>query len=327
MALPSSQKAIRIHETGGPEVIRYEDVPVPEVSDTDVLLKNSYGGVNFIEAYFRKGLYKAPLPMTLGREAAGQVAQVGAKVKNFKVGDRVAYSQAGAFAQYTVVAENGNIVKIPANLSEEKAAASLIQGLTAYTMLKESYEVKKGDTILVHAAAGGTGAMIVQFGKLFGATVIGTTSSPEKAKIAKEAGADVVINYRTEDVIARVLEITNGKGVEAVFDSVGADTWDISTAVLAKSGTLVSFGNASGPVPLISLLSLPKNIKITRPTLFNVITDAKDRDFYTAGLFDLLAKGTIKINISKVYPLSDFATATTDLEGGKTTGKLLLKLD
>lgn len=325
MSVPTTQKAIRIHENGGPEVIRYEDVPVPGIADNQILVKTEYSGVNFIESYFREGLYKAELPLTLGREGAGEVVKVGANVKKFAVGDKVGYCQPGAYCEYIALNENARVVKVPDNLDTKQVSASLIQGLTAFVLTTKTHPVKKGDYVLIHAAAGGTGAILVQLAAHFGANIIATTSTPEKMELVKKAGAQHVINYKTEDVVARVKEITSNKGVAVSFDSVGKTTWDISMESLGMHGHMVSFGNASGAAPPFSVLSLSaKNISVTRPVLFNYIPDEQSWDEITKDFFALVNSGTVKIAVSKVYPLKDFATAITDLESGKTTGKLIM---
>lgn len=327
MSIPSVQKAIRIHETGGPDVLKYEtDVPVPTVGDNQVLINNKFAGINFIENYFRQGLYKTPLPATLGREGAGEVVKVGSAVKDFKVGDRVGYLSAGAYAQYIALNETANIYKIPDGVEYEDVAAALTQGLTALTFVHEAYEVKSGDNILIHAAAGGTGSILVQLAKLKGATVIGATSTEEKAKIAKENGVDHVIISTKEDIVERVKEITDGAGVVAVFDGVGKDTYEISLKSLARKGTFVSFGNASGPVAPISLLDLVGNIRILRPTLFNYVVTREEWGHYTGLLFQLISDKKLKINLSKIYPLEETKQALADLSSRKTTGKLVVRI-
>lgn len=321
--IPTTQKAIRIHETGGPEVIKYEEIPVPEISETQVLVKNEYTGINFIEAYFREGTYKAELPLTLGREGAGEVVKVGAKVSKYSVGDKIGYMGNGAYCDYIALEESGNIANV-SGLSTKEVAGSLLQGLTAYALTTKTHPIKKGEYVLVHAAAGGTGSIVVQLANHFGATVIGTTSTAEKAEIAKKAGAHHVINYKEEDVVARVQEITNKKGVSVSFDSVGKATWDISLQSLGKLGHLVSFGNASGVVEPFSILTLsPKSLSVTRPVLNNYVSDSESWDNLVKGFYDLVASGVVKVSISKVYPIKDFSQALSDLQSGKTTGKLL----
>lgn len=328
-AIPSTQKAVRIHKTGDFDVVVVDsDVPVPAISDSEVLVKNAYGGVNFIENYFRIGLYPASYPLTLGREGAGEIVKVGSKVTKFAVGDQVSYINPNAYAQYTAIGEDAKLIKNPKGVDNKLGAASILQGLTALTFVKEAYEVKKGDYILVHAAAGGTGSIIVQLAASFGAHVIGTVSTPEKAQIAKDNGAEYIINYKTEDVTKRVLEITGGNGVAGVFDGVGKTTYDISLASLARKGTFVSFGNASGAVPPVNLLTLAsKNIKILRPALFSYIHTAEEWEHYSTLLFSLIAEGKVKIAVSKEYPLEKTRDAIKDLFDGKTTGKLLVKID
>ncbi|VVT56116.1 uncharacterized protein SAPINGB_P004827 [Magnusiomyces paraingens] len=327
--IPSTQKAIRIHKTGDFDVVQLDkDVAVPEISDTQILVKNAYAGINFIENYFRIGLYPASYPLTLGREGAGEVVKVGAKVTKFAVGDKVSYVNPNAYAQYTALEQAAKVLKNPEGIDTKLGAASLLQGLTALTFVKEAYEVKAGDYILVHAAAGGTGSIIVQLAHHFGAHVIGTVSTPEKAQIAKENGADYIINYKTEDIVERVNEITKGQGVQGVFDGVGKSTFETSLAALARKGTLVSFGNASGPVPPVSLLSLSaKNLKILRPTLFNYIYSVDEWKYYSELLFKLIADKVVRIKVSNVYPLEKTRDGLRDLFEGKTTGKLLVEID
>ncbi|CAN6675012.1 alcohol dehydrogenase 2 [Trichomonascus vanleenenianus] len=326
--IPATHPVIRIHENEGPvRPARYENVPVPEIGESEILIRNEYSGVNFIESYFRKGLYKCQFPYTLGREGSGKVVKVGSNVKNYKVGDAVGFLKPGSLATYVAIDEHGMVTKLPEGMSTRDAGASLLQGLTAYVLTTRVYNVKKGDFVLVHAAAGGTGSIIVQLCKRVGATVIGLTSSESKAKIVKENGADYVINYRTEDVPAKVKEITNGKGVNVAYDSVGKDTWDMSMECLAKFGYMVSFGNASGPVPPISVLSLtPKAITLLRPTAFSYLEPEERWQSASKEFIDIIAKGEVKINISKEYPLEQFQTALEDLESGKTIGKLAIKL-
>lgn len=325
--MSSTQRGVRIHETGDFDVVKFEEnIPIPEIADNEVLVKNSYAGVNFIENYFRQGLYPAKFPMTLGREGSGEVVKVGSKVKNLKVGDKIGYLGGGAFAEYTNVDSNKAVV-IPDGVSEELAAGILVSGLTSLTLVKEAYKVKKGDYILVYAAAGGAGSILVQLGKHIGAHVIGVVSTDEKAKIARDLGAEFIINHKTEDIAERVKEITNGAGAIGIFDSVGKATWDASFKSIARKGYLVSYGNASGPVPPISLLTLsPKNVTVLRPTLFNYVATEEEWKHYSTELFRLIADGTIKFNISKVYPLSETRKALEDIFSGKTVGKLVVKI-
>lgn len=325
--MPSTQKAIRVHKTGDFDVVQLDtDVPVPTISETQVLVKNSYFGINFVENYFRAGLFPAKLPLILGREGAGKVVEVGSKVTQFAIGDSVGYISPDSYAEYTAV-ETSSVTKLPHNVSEKDAAASLVAGLTALTFLKETYPVKKGDYILVYSAAGGVGSFFVQLGKLYGAHVIGVVSTEEKAKIAREHGAEFVINYKTEDIAERVNEITNGVGANAVFDGVGKDTWQASFDSVARKGTLVSYGTASGPVPPVSLLPLAaRNIKIACPSVLAYLATAEEWEHYSSLLLQLISEGKVNISISKVYPFSETGTALKDIASGKTTGKLVVKI-
>lgn len=309
-------------------MLKIEQVPVPEIKDNQVLVRAHYAGVNFIDSYYREGLYKiTKFPHILGSEGSGEIVQVGSKVTNFKVGDRVGYITGQTYQQYVPVDANAQIVPIPDSVDLRTVAAVFIQGMTAATFTKESYEIKKGDTVLIHAAAGGTGGLLVQFAKLRGARVIGTTSTPEKAEIAKTNGADEVILYRTENVAERVAELTNSKGVEAVYDSVGKDTWDISLASVARKGTIISMGNASGPVPPISLLSLaPKNVKVLRPRVYGYISTKEELNHYASELWQFIASGQVKVNISKEFQIMDYKEAIAFLQSGKSTGKLIVKI-
>lgn len=329
MSLPSTYKAIRIHKAGGPEVVQFEtDVTLPEFSDTQILVKAKYAGINFVDTYFRSGKVPAPLPLTLGLEGAGQVVAIGSKVTAFAVGDEVGYMNKGSFAEYIAIEETAKVSKLPKGISCRDAAASLAQSLTALSFVREGYEVKKNDTILIHAAAGGTGSQLVQVAKLAGATVIGTTSSPAKAEQAKAAGADYIINYRTEDVVKRVKELTNDEGVDAVYDGVGKDTFDISLQALKRKGTLVCFGNASGPTPLFDIARLTeKNNRLIRPSFFNYVATPAEWNFYTDRLFELIQAQKLNFDVTKVYPLKETGQALSDLESGKTTGKLLIEID
>lgn len=331
-AIPSVQKVVLIRETGGPEVIRYEeDFPVPKISENELLIKNSYAGVNFIEAYFRKGIYPSEKPYVLGREAVGTVVAKGEKSGDkFEIGDKVAYLSPGTFAQYTKYPSNGKIIKLPQDISKEKlitTAASLVQGLTALTFIDEAYSVKKGDYILVYAAAGGVGLILDQLLKKRGARTIAVASTDEKLQLAKEYGAEFLINSSKEDIVERVNEITNGQGVEAAFDSVGKDTFETTLQALKRKGTFVSYGNASGPVPPVPLNKLvPKNIKLVRPQVFGYITADDEWEHYSSELVRLIDSGELKIKVFKVYPLKDYRQTTEELEGRKTTGKLVLEI-
>ncbi|KAK9477067.1 hypothetical protein V1514DRAFT_335090 [Lipomyces japonicus] len=329
-SIPSTQSGILIPQKGGREVIKYKtDLPVPKPGPKDVLVKIAYAGLNFIDSYFRSGLYPASYPYIAGRDGAGTVVAVGPEVQNVKIGDRVGLFKAfGVFSEYTV-ADAADVYVLPDDISFETAAASLIQGLTALSLVKDAYEVKKGDYILVQAAAGGVGLLLVQLVKSLGAHAIGTVSTPEKAELAKQAGAEYVLNYKANTgYVNEILKITNGKGVEAVFDGVGQATFEDSFAVVRRKGTLVTFGNASGPVPPLSVARLSqKNLKLLRPTLYNYITEPEEREFYINWLWRSIRDGSLNIKIFKVYSLKDYAQAAHDLEERVSTGKLILKIE
>ncbi|KAK9466546.1 hypothetical protein V1512DRAFT_263878 [Lipomyces arxii] len=327
MLVPTTMKAWIVPHTGGRDVLEFKDIPVPTVAADQVLVKNSYAGLNFIDSYFRSGLYPHPMPHIAGREAAGTVVAIGNSVTKFQVGDRVFWMAGGAFAEYSVISEAGTIGIIPSDIDFKIAAASILQGLTAITQINESYQVKKGDWILLQAAAGGMGLLLAQLMSRIGARVIGTASTDEKAELAKAAGCEFVINYAVEDYVAKVKDLTNGSGVNAVFDGVGKSTFDGSFECLARKGTFVTFGNASGAVPPFSLTRLSaKNIKITRPTLFQAIATPEDLTHYTEMLWNAIRDGGLNIKIFKVYPLADYAAAAEDLEERKSVGKLVLEI-
>lgn len=332
MSLPKTQYVALVNEVSeSPDAIQYAEVETPQITDPlDVIIKNKYAGVNFIEAYFRKGIYPAQYPFIFGREASGVVAAVGDKVTNFKVGDKVAYLSPKTFAQYTKVSLNLVQVRVlPEDTTEaqlEEWGGILLQGITAVSLATESYEVKKGDFVLVWAAAGGVGQILTKYTASLGARVIAVASTDDKLAIAKDLGAEFLVK-QSEDVPAKVAEITNGAGVAVSFDGVGKDTFEASFESLARKGTLVSYGNASGVVPPFSIgrLSL-KNLKILRPTMFNYVTTAEEWKKYTDILLKSLQNNTIDITISKTYPLSEYKQAAKDLEGRKTTGKLVLAI-
>ncbi|KAH8705156.1 putative quinone oxidoreductase [Talaromyces proteolyticus] len=330
MTIPTTQKAIVVETTGGPEVLQLKtDYPVPQPSDGQVLIKNKVSGINYIDTYFRTGLYPSSKPEVLGREAAGTIVALGpgANPYGFKVGDRVVWMKTASYAEYSAVPDR-DVVKIPDGVSDEEAVASFLSGLTILTLVKETYAVKKGDTVLVHAAAGGAGFLMVQVLKLLGAIVIGTAGGPEKVALVKSLGADHVIDYRSEegkDWVKRVKEITNGRGVDVVYDSVGKDTWEGSLDAVKRKGFIAWFGNASGPVPAFPIQRLtPKCVTIARPSMLGYVETREEYEGYVKELFDLLSSGKLKVKIHKVYPLEDVQQAHKDLEGRKTTGKLLL---
>jgi len=320
-------KAVVANPLGGPENLQYIDIPKPEPGDGEVLVKVEAIGVNYIDTYFRTGLYKAPeTPVKLGSEASGTVAAVGKGV-HFRPGQRVAYSMArGAYAEYAVVPQ-ANLVELPANVSFEDGAAIMLQGMTAHYLTHSTYQLKPGDFCLIHAAAGGAGLLTVQIAKIAGATVIGTAGNPAKLQLAKNHGADHVINYTEADFVAETKRITNGAGVNVVYDSVGQTTFHKSLDCLRPRGMMVSFGQSSGPVGNIDplVLSQKGSLFLTRPSLANYISDPKELHARAADIFGWVAAGRLHVNIYKTYALADAATAHRDLEGRKTTGKLLLK--
>jgi NADPH2:quinone reductase len=319
-------KAIRIHTNGGPEVMVWEDVPTPEPGPNEVLLKHAAIGLNFIDVYFRTGLYKAPnLPLIIGQEGAGTVVSTGSNVTAFSVGDRVAYAGSlGGYATERVIAAD-RLVKLPENISFETGAAMMLQGMTAQYLLHRTYAVKPGDTILVHAAAGGVGLILCQWAKHIGATVIGVVSNEEKAAIARANGAaHTVIGYAT--LVAEVKRITGGAMVPVVYDSVGKDTFAASLDSLGPLGLMASYGSASGPVPPvdISILAAKGSLFLTRPTLATYTAKRSDLERVAADLFDVVGSGAVTIQVNQTFSLKDAAAAHTALEGRKTTGSTVL---
>lgn len=319
-------KAILVEEHGGPEQMHVLDVPKPTPGPTDVIVKVAQSGVNFIDVYFRTGLYKMPTPVELGSEASGVIDSVGAEVTEFAPGDRVAYAMVrGSYAEFSKVPA-AMVVKIPSGVSFEQAAAVMLQGCTAHYLTRSTYPLRSGDTCLVHAAAGGTGALIVQMAKAAGARVLATVSNAEKAAIASAAGADHVINYTTEDFAAEAKRLTNGRGVDTVYDGVGRTTFDKSLDSLRVRGTMVLFGASSGPVPPFDPASLnPKgSLFLTRPSLAHYLATREELLWRAGEVLDLVAKGSLTVRIDAVYPLANAADAHRALEGRKTTGKLLI---
>lgn len=321
-------KAIRAHKTGGPEVLQFEDITLPQPGPGEILIRNRAIGLNFIDTYFRSGLYPAPqMPFTLGNESAGDVLAVGPNVTEFKAGDRVAVvAGLGAYAEERIVPA-ASVVALPEGISYEAAASMLLKGLTAEYLLHRTYKVKPGDTILVHAAAGATGLILCQWGKALGATVIGTVGSKEKAELAKAHGADHVINYREEDFAARVKEITGGALCDVVYDGVGKDTFAGSLKSLKKRGLFVSFGNASGPVPPFSIAELNNHGSLfaTRPKLNDYVGTRKELIEGADTLFAAVISGTLHVPINHAYALKDAQKAHRDLESRVTTGSGILK--
>ncbi|RUS28148.1 hypothetical protein BC938DRAFT_482249 [Jimgerdemannia flammicorona] len=322
----STMEAIVVEKQGGLDALLLKKWPRPEVIENTIVVKNHSIGINYIDTYHRSGVYTLATPFIPGREGAGEVVQVGPGVTDFKVGDRVAYLSTASYAEYTRVSLE-HVAKIPTHVSYETAAAAVLQGLTAWTMVRDGYPVKAGDYVLVHAAAGGVGLLLCQMCAHLGAHVIGTVSTDAKAELARGNGAKYVINYSHENVALRVSEITGGLGCHAVLDGVGASTWETSLAAVRRLGTVISFGNASGVVPPISLLTLSqKNIKLMRPTLFQYIVTPEEFNKWWGELFGLLEQKKLKVKVHKIYKLEDVRSAHEDLEGRKTTGKLLLKL-
>ena len=321
-------KAIFVTEPGGVDKLRYEDLPVPEPGPGQALVKLHFSGVNFIDVYFRTGLYKAPPPIVLGMEGAGVVEKVGVGVTEVALGDRVAYAMArGSYAEYAVVPA-WQLVKIPHELGFDVAAGSMLQGMTAHYLTHSTYHLKPGDTALVHAAAGGAGQWIVAAAKLRGARVIGTTSTAAKAETAHRAGCDEVINYTEQDFEAEVKRLTGGKGVDVVYDSVGKVTWEKSLNSLKPRGMMVTFGNASGPVDPFSPLVLNQkgSLYLTRPSLGNYTATREELLWRATDVLGWLRDGHLKLQIHATYPLREAGRAQADLESRKTTGKLLLSI-
>ncbi|MBI2295383.1 MAG: quinone oxidoreductase [Betaproteobacteria bacterium] len=318
--------AMRVHEYGGPEKLRWEEVPVGDPGPGQVRVRNTAVGLNFVDTYQRSGLYPTPLPFTLGSEGAGVVEAVGPKVKELKAGDRVAYSgPIGAYAQ-VLLRPADRLVRIPAGVDDKTAAAMMLKGLTSQYLIRRIYRAKKGDTILMHAAAGGVGQILCQWARALGATVIGTVGSDEKAEIAKKAGCKHVIVTSREKFSARVKEITKGKGVPVVYDGVGKDTFMDSLDCLQPRGLMVSFGNASGAVPPFNLgiLAQKGSLFLTRPTLLHYAASREDLVRAASELFAVVKSGAVKIRINQTYPLRDAAQAQRDLEARKTTGSTVL---
>ena len=319
-------KAVRFHKTGGPEVLQLDDVQVAAPGQGQVRVRHTAIGVNFVDTYQRSGLYPMQLPQVAGNEGAGVVEAVGPGVTALKAGDRVAYTgQVGSYCGERLLPAD-RLVKTPDGVSDEQAASMMLKGMTVQYLIHRTYPVKAGDTVLWHAAAGGVGLIACQWLKALGVTVIGTVGSPEKAKLAKAHGCDHVIDYSKEDFVARVKEITGGKGVPVVYDSVGKTTWEGSLNCLRPLGMWVTFGNASGPVPPLNtlLLSQKGSLFCTRPTLATYIASRPDLESTAKSLFDVVKSGKVKIEITGRYKLADAAQAHRDLEGRKTTGSVIL---
>jgi len=320
-------KAIRIHQTGGPEVMKWEEVALGDPGPTEARVRHHAVGLNYIDVYFRTGLYPQPLPGGLGMEGAGVVEAVGAQVTEVAVGDRVAYAgpPTGAYAEARVMPA-AKLLKLPDAISFEQGAAMMLQGMTAQYLLKRTFPVQAGQTILWHAAAGGVGLIACQWAKALGVTVIGTVGSDEKARLAREHGCDHVIVYSRENFVQRVKEITAGRGVPVVYDSVGKDTWPMSLDCLSPLGMMVSFGNASGPIPAVNTGDLASrgSLFFTRPTLMSYTATRADLVASANDLFEAVTSGKVKIEIKQRYPLAEAAQAHRDLEARLTTGSTLL---
>ncbi len=320
-------KAIQILETGGPEVLQLADLPIPHPGPGQVLIRVEATGVNFIEIYFRKGQYKASFPLTPGSEAAGTVEDLGPGVTGFKSGDLVAsVSVLGSYAEYALVPA-AQLVKVPEGLDPEKAAAAMLQGMTAHYLAHSTYPLKAGETALVHAGAGGVGLLLTQMAARIGARVITTVSTPAKAELSREAGASDVILYTQQDFAAEVKRLTGGKGVDVVYDSVGKTTFDQSLNCLRPRGLLALFGGSSGAVPPFDLIQLSGkgSLFVTRPTLWHYIATRSELEWRAGEVLGWAASGALKLRTEHVYPLADAAQAHTDLESRMTTGKILLE--
>lgn len=319
--------AIRVHQLGGPEVLVHEAVEIGEPGPGEARVRHEAIGLNFIDVYFRTGLYKAPsMPFVPGSEGAGIVVSVGTGVTHVKPGDRVAYvTSPGSYAEERIVAAD-RLVIVPDDIDLKTAASVMLKGMTAQYLLRRTYPVKKGDAILFHAAAGGVGLIAGQWAKHLGATVIGTAGSPEKAELAKAHGYDHVINYRTENFVERVKELTGGQGVDVVYDSVGKDTFPGSLDVLKPLGMFVSFGQSSGPIASfeIGLLGQKGSLFATRPSLFTYVARRQDLEASAKDLFSVIESGAVSVKINQTYALKDAARAHVDLESRKTTGTTVL---
>ncbi len=319
-------KAIQVQKYGGPEVLTLAEIEAPKPNPNQAIVQVKAAGINYIDVYIREGRYPTPTPFVDGQEAAGVVTEIGSDVKGLKPGDRVAYCGVlGSYAEYAAVSAD-RLVKIPEKLDFRQAAAAMLQGLTAHYLCRSTYPLKKGDIALVHSAAGGVGLLLVQMCKKLGARVIGTVSTDEKAKLAREAGADDTILYTQVDFEAETKRLTDGKGVHVVYDAVGKDTFEKGLNVLRPRGYMAYYGASSGPVPPFELNKLgPKgSLFVTRPTLVTHIASREDLEQRSNDVLGMIVAGELKLRIEYVYPLKDAPQAHRDLEGRKTTGKLLL---
>ena len=319
-------KAIQLKQTGGPEVLEVVDLSVPQPKPHEAVVKIQASGVNFIDVYQRTGHYKVPLPFVLGQEAAGVVSAVGAEAKGIAVGDRVAYTTVlGSYAEYAAVPAD-RLVKIPGGVNEREAAAAMLQGMTAHYLSHDTHPLKKGETALIHAAAGGVGLLLVQMAHNIGAQVIATVSTDEKAKLARAAGADEIILYTQSDFEAETKRLTGGKGVDVIYDSVGKTTFEKGLNLLRPRGMMVLFGGSSGPVALLDPLVLTQKGSsfLTRPSLGHYTITPQELQQRAGAVLGMIREGKLKLRIEHLYPLAEAQQAHRDLEGRRTTGKLLL---
>ena len=321
-----SMKAIQVKQPGGPEAMELVDLPVPEPKANEAVLKLAASGVNFIDIYQREGRYKVPLPFVLGQEGAGTVTAVGSEVKSLKAGDRVAWSSVlGAYAEYAAIPAD-RLVAVPSGVSDQQAAAAMLQGMTAHYLSHDTFPLKAGQTALVHAAAGGVGLILTQMAHNIGVRVIATVSTDEKAQLAREAGADEVIFYTRQDFETETRRLTSGKGVDVVYDSVGKTTFEKGLNVLRPRGMMALFGGSSGAVPPFDLIQLSAkgSLFVTRPSLAHYIATREELVARSGSVFAMIAAGKLKLRIEHMYPLTEVQRAHNELEGRKTTGKLLL---
>ncbi len=319
-------KAIQVQKTGGPEVLTLVDLPVPKPKANEAVVKIAAIGVNFIDVYFREGRYPAALPFVDGQEAAGTVTEVGSEVKTVKPGDRVAYTGViGAYAEYAAVPAD-RLLHVPDKITDEQASAAMLQGMTAHYLVNSTYPLKKGETVLIHAAAGGVGLLLVQMARNIGARSIGTVGTEEKAKLAREAGADEVILYAQKDFEVETKRLTENKGVHVVYDGVGKSTFEKGLNVLRPRGYMVLFGGASGAVPPFDPIALSQkgSLFLTRPSLVHYIATRQELEQRSSDVFNMIIAGKLKLRIGHVYKLEEVQQAHRDLEGRKTTGKILL---
>jgi NADPH2:quinone reductase len=319
-------KAIQVKQPGGPEALELVDLPVPQPKANEAVVKVSAAGVNFIDVYFREGRYKAALPITLGQEGAGVVSAVGAEVMSVKTGDRVAWAGLpGSYAEYAALPAD-RLVPIPGGVTDQQAAAAMLQGMTAHYLSHDSYPLQRGEAALIHAGAGGVGLLLIQMAKNIGARVITTVSTDDKAKLAREAGANDVILYSHSDFEVETKRLTDGKGVDVVYDSVGKTTFEKGLNIIRPRGMMVLFGGSSGAAPALDPITLMQkgSLYITRPTMVNYVATREELLARASAVFGMIAAGKLKLRMEYSYPLAEAQKAHRDLEGRKTTGKLLL---